>query len=118
MKDSNIFDYYNSVYEVEKNKNIVKNELKKLKKHCDLRKIDCILVFTPDFKLMKKYDLRFINEYIKEICINLNITFFDLTNKFQDFDSNNITNVEYNDRHPNVEGHKIMANTIYKYLIN
>lgn len=118
LKDSNIFDYYNSVYEVEKNKNIVEKELEKLKKHCDFRKIDCILVFTPDFKLMKEYDLRFINKYIEEICTKLNIPFFDLTNKFHDFDTNKITNVEYRDRHPNVEGHKVMANSIYNYLIN
>ena len=43
----------------------------KLKKHCDFRKIDCILVFTPDFKLMKEYDLGGINKYIEEICTKL-----------------------------------------------
>jgi lysophospholipase L1-like esterase len=118
FKQPNVSDYYFTVYEIEREKNIVRNELKKLKNHCDFYKIKCVLVFTPDFQLIKKYDLKFINEYIEEICENLDLDYFDLTFKFQDLDSSGITNVKYNDRHPNDEGHKIMANTIYKYLIN
>ena len=118
LRDTNIIEHYKSVYDAEKKNKIVYKEFKRLGKYCENKNIKCHIIFTPDFKLINENNLNFVKNYIRSLSKELNFYFFDLTNDFDNYNSDMITNAQYKDRHPNELAHNIMAKTIYKYLKN
>ena len=115
----NILEYYKEIYKKEKKNKIVKNNLIKMQNHCTKHGIRCILVYTPDIDLLKSgYEFNFIKKYISNITEEIGMEFLDTTEVFKININQKMTNLEYKDRHPNHNGHKIIGQTIYKYLIN
>ena len=117
LNRKNIDDYYKKIYREEKKNKIVKKNLLKLKKHCTVKNIRCILVYTPDIDLLKSgNDLKFIKRYIIETTKELEMEFIDVSDSIKDNIDKQMTNSEYNDRHPNEVSHKIIGERIYNYL--
>lgn len=115
----NIEDYYKKIYKQEKTNKIVKRNLLKLTKHCKDKNIRCILVYTPDIDLLKSgYNFKFIKKYLLKTVKELDMEFLDVTDAIKDKIHLKMTNIEYQDRHPNSKAHQVIGKTIYKYLIN
>ena len=116
FKSENIDDYYRKLYEDDfEGLKIVKKEIKKLKLHCETKKINCFIILTPDIHKLNPYKLLFINEKMKTIANEINFEIYDLLQEFENINSEQIWN-KYNDPHPNELGHKIMGEKIYKIL--
>ena len=92
-----------------------KIELKKLKTHCDLKKIKCHIVLMPDIHQLKPYKLKFINDKISTFAKELKFNYFDLLPEFENIELEKIWN-KYQDPHPNAFAHKIMGEKIYYFL--
>ena len=111
-------DYYKKRYQDDyKGLQVAKEELKKLKKHCNTKNIKCHIVLMPDIHQLRPYKLKFINEKISLIANELNFTYFDLLPEFQNIELEKIWN-KYQDPHPNAFAHKIMGEKIYYFLNN
>jgi len=116
FKSENIDDYYRKLYENDfKGLKIAKKEMKKLKLHCETKKINCLIVLTPDIHKLNPYKLLFINEKMITIAKEINFEIYNLLPEFENINSKKIWN-KYNDPHPNELGHKIMGEKIYKIL--
>ena len=68
---------------------------------------------TPDIHNLKNYELKFIHTKMSKISKDFGFQYIDLLDEFIGVDSKSIWN-EYNDPHPNAQGHEIIANGIYK----
>ena len=90
-------------------------ELKKLKEHCVINKINCMIVLTPDIHKLNPYKLLFINKKMETIAKDLEFKYYDLLPNFEKINERKIWN-KYNDPHPNEIGHKIMGEAIYGFL--
>ncbi len=109
-------DYYKKKYQDNyKGLQTAKIELKKLKKHCDLKKIKCHIVLMPDIHQLKPYKLKFINDKISTFAKELKFNYFDLLPEFENIELEKIWN-KYQDPHPNAFAHKIMGEKIYYFL--
>ena len=116
LQSENIVNYYKKLYEDNfEGLKITKMELKKLKEHCDINKINCMIVLTPDIHKLNPYKLSFINKKIKTIASDLEFKYYDLLPSFKNIDEKKIWN-KYNDPHPNEIGHRIMGEAIYGFL--
>ncbi len=119
VRKETIFEHYTNVYELEKRNNYVNKYISKLNSHCIENNIRCIILYTPDLNLISSINkLRFANEYVKNISNDLDMEFLDLTKNFINLREKKLTNLNYNDKHPNSFSHKIMGNLIFEYLIN
>ena len=119
IEDENIYEYYKKVYKKEKQKKIVKNNLSKFSKYCMKNQIRCIIMYIPDLNLIKfEHKLIFARDYVKEISGELDLEFLDLSYKFENQKNTELTNSEFNDRHPSSFAHQKMGKEIYNYLIN
>ena len=115
----NIFSYYEKVYLEEKKNQIVKNNLYNFKKHCNSENIRCLIVYMPDLNLIDSIDkLDFARNYILNLSNEINLEYIDLTDYFKNYKDNQLTNSEYNDRHPSSFAHDLIAQKIFKYLVN
>ncbi len=109
-------DYYKKKYQDNyKGLQTAKIELKKLKTHCDLKKIKCHIVLMPDIHQLKPYKLKFINDKISTFAKELKFNYFDLLPEFENVELEKIWN-KYQDPHPNAFAHKIMGEKIYYFL--
>lgn len=115
-KLDNIENYYKELFE--DNNNGFKTtvfELKNLKNHCLIKKINCIIVLTPDIHKLSPYKLNFINNKMKKVANDLDLNVYDLLDQFSKVEEASLWN-RFNDPHPNELGHTIMGNQIYKIL--
>ena len=116
FKSENIDGYYRKLYEDDfEGLKIAKKEMKKLKLHCEIKKINCLIILTPDIHKLNPFKLLFINEKMRTIAKEINFEIYDLLAEFENINSKKIWN-KYNDPHPNELGHKIMGEKIYKIL--
>ena len=116
LKKENLYDYYKRIYDEDyEGLKVAKAELLKLKKHCDINKIRCILINMPDIHQLNPYRLKFINEKIQNFAEQNDIEYLDLLPIFENVDENKIWN-KYQDPHPNEYAHKIISRKIFEYL--
>lgn len=116
LKKENLYDYYKRIYDEDyEGLKVAKAELLKLKKHCDINKIRCILINMPDIHQLNPYRLKFINEKIQNFAEQNDIEYLDLLPIFENVDENKIWN-KYQDPHPNEYAHKIISRRIFEYL--
>jgi len=116
LKKENIIEYYKKKYDDNYlGFQVAKAELTNLKKYCDIKKINCIVVLMPDIHKLSPYNLSFINKKVLALTKELKISYLDLLPAFQNIEENILWN-EYQDPHPNSYGHKIIAEEIYNYL--
>ena len=116
FKKEKLNDYYEEKYNDNyRGFQVAKKELKKLKKYCDINNINCHLVLMPDIHQLEPYNLFFINEKISFFSKEINMPYHDLLGSFVSLEKNIIWN-KYQDPHPNVYGHKIIAEEIYNFL--
>ena len=106
---NSIENYYEAKYE----ENYVgykkmKRSLEKLSAHCAKMQIDCSLIMIPDIHQLNPYKLNFIHERMEIISKELGFKFLDLLNEFEGEDQEIFWN-DYNDPHPNKEGHARIA---------
>ena len=111
----NIDSYYEDIYLNKNGYKIVENELLRLSKYCELRKIRCILTYTPDLRFIKHPRLDFIRYKIRNTAINNNYEFLDFTNTFYKKNTKDYLN-PYNDPHPNKYFHYIQGNILHNHL--
>ena len=117
LKKENIIEYYKKKYDDNYSGfQVAKVELANLKKHCDIKKINCMVVLMPDIHKLSPYNLPFINQKISSLSKELKMPYLDLLPAFQNIEENTLWN-KYQDPHPNSYGHKIIAEEIYTYLI-
>tara|TARA_B100000767_G_C19746321_1_gene528694 strand:- start:181 stop:1152 length:972 start_codon:yes stop_codon:yes gene_type:complete len=116
FKREKLKDYYKKKYDENYDGfKTAKKELKRLKKHCLNKNLNCYMVIMPDIHQLNPYNLSFINKKISKFSSNNDIPYLDLLPKFKNLDEKDIWN-KYQDPHPNSYGHKIIANEIYNYL--
>lgn len=116
LKVDNISNYYKKIYDDKSlGFEVAKEELKKLIKYCNEKKIQCIIVNTPDIHQLNPYKLKFINEKIKKLSLELNVQYIDLLPYFENQDEKLFWN-KYQDPHPNEYAHQIIARKIFNNL--
>lgn len=118
FKKENLDNYYRVLFD----ENYIgfkesKQNLIKLKKHCDLKNMNCYIVNMPDIHQLNPYNLTFINKKIKKLSEEIGFEFYDLLNTFIGIDEKKLWN-NYNDPHPNAYAHGLIAEKIYDFLIN
>lgn len=92
-------------------------EIKRLKQHCEFKKISCHIVLMPDIHQLKPYKLKFINTKIFNLSKELDLTFLDLLSILQNNKSTLIWN-DYNDPHPSAYAHSLIGEEIFKFINN
>jgi len=118
FQKENIDNYYKKLYEDDYDGYLLaKDNLIKLKKHCDFNNINCYIINMPDIHQLSPYKLGFINEKIELLAKENNFKYFDLLGIFDGIDEKKIWN-NYNDPHPNGYAHGLMARVIYDFFIN
>jgi hypothetical protein len=116
LKKESIIDYYKEKYDDSYlGFQIAKKELNNLKRHCDLKKINCTIVLMPDIHKLTPYNLFFINEKISLLSKELDIRYFDLLPALKNIEQAKLWN-KYQDPHPNSYGHEIIAKEMYTFL--
>ena len=110
-----IDSYYEDIYLKKGGYKIVENELLRLSEYCQLRKIRCILTYTPDLRFIKHQRLDFIRNKIRYTAINNKYEFLDFTDTFYNQNPKDYLNL-YNDPHPNKSFNYIQSNILLNYL--
>jgi len=92
--------------------------LKKMKDNCGKKNIMLAGVIFPYLKPLIDYDIYEIRMYndIKETLGDLNINYLDLHPYFYGLDLYSLRETPEDFVHPNTEGHKIAAESIFRYL--
>lgn len=112
----NIEKYYLQKYENGfKGFEDTKKNLIKLHEHCKNQNIKCSLILMPDINYLNPYKLKFINNKMISFSKEIGLNYLDLLPFFENKNSENLLN-KYNDPHPNIIGHQIIAKAIFEYL--
>lgn len=76
-----------------------------------------IITIIPDFYKLKPYPFKYIHQEVEKIANLINLPVLDLLPVFYGKDSFNLV-VSKIDSHPNKLAHEMMAEEIYKFLVN
>jgi len=116
LKKENIIEYYKEKYNDKYlGFQVAKKELANLKKHCDLKKINCTIVLMPDIHKLTPYNLSFINQKISLLSRELDMPYLDLLPALQNVEESKLWN-KYQDPHPNDYSHNLIAQEMYSFL--
>ena len=116
LKKENIIEYYKEKYDDKYlGFKIAKKELANLKRHCDLKKINCTIVLMPDIHKLTPYNLFFINQKISVLSRKLDMPYLDLLPVLKNVEEIKLWN-KYQDPHPNSYSHNIIAQEMYSFL--
>ena len=108
LRIENIKSYYEKLYmdDFEGYQEMIM-QLEKLSNFCELKKINCYLLVTPDIHQLEPYELKFIHRKIKKIAEDLNFKTLDLLKTLNSLPAKKLWTLN-NDPHPKALGHKLM----------
>jgi len=92
-------------------------ELERLREYCKNKNIPVLMTITPEIHNLKDYPFKEIHEIMKKQAAELNFKFLDFYAVLNNVEAKDIWAMR-GDPHPNKEGHKIMAEYLYKYLMD
>lgn len=119
LKYKNNFEkYYLNLYEDKNNKESLKQTIDEMIRIANNNLIPFVFVNIPEFHKFENYPFTQVNQFIEtEIVMDQNITYVNLLSIF---DNKSVLPediwVSIQDTHPNVVGHKIIAQSIYENL--
>lgn len=115
-KNETLEEYYRTKYDdnYEGFKNSQK-EIINLLNFCNSKGIKLHIVLIPDIHKTSPYPLTFIDKKISKFANINNIPYKDLFIDIANVENSILWN-KYNDPHPNENGHKIFADSIYQFL--
>lgn len=119
-RQNNFEKYYSNLYQDEVLRNNLKENLNEMIEIAEANSIPFVFVNIPEFHGFENYPFYNVNEFIKdEVINNKSIIYIDMLQAFQKqpIPANQLW-VSSEDPHPNAKGHQIIANEIYKELIN
>jgi hypothetical protein len=116
QSNENLTDFYKSKYEDNYPGYIVaKKEMLNLKKHCELKNLNCSIVLVPDIHKTNPYPLTFINDKISLFSKENKFSYLDLYKSISSIENKRLWN-KYNDPHPNELAHSLFADSIYNFF--
>ena len=95
----------------------MKVKLRELSDYAKENNIKIYLLMTPDIHNLFDYKYKFIHEKMNKIAEEYNYVYIDPLPRFLGKDSITLFAMP-GDPHPNFEGHKIMADSIFPFLYN
>ena len=116
QSSENLTDYYKSKYQDDYPGYITaKKEILNLKKHCELKSINCSIILVPDIHKTNPYPLAFIGDKISFFAKENKISYLNLYKSISSVENKKLWN-KYNDPHPNELAHSLFADSVYNFF--
>lgn len=113
--DSKIHNFYLDEYKGKERIDLAFSELKSLSQSQNFSVY--ILIIPVFYNEFDDYNLLYVHQFVKGLCIKYNFECIDTFNNFKNYALKDII-ISYEDAHPNVVGHKIIAESIYGLIKN
>ncbi len=110
--------YYSALYSSKNSQNLASNRksIKELVELCKKNNIEILIVNIPELHMLKEYPFPYATEYIRGLAKEEDVPFLDLLPSFTEYEPKSLW-VSLEDPHVNAKAHAIIAQQIYKEIL-